>query len=130
MKKSILLLLAAVSLFAAAVDYTAEGKLWWAHIQYLADDKLEGRNVGTEGFRKAVEYVTAEMERAGLKPAGTSGYLQQLKFETRLVVEEQSSLTLVRDGNEEPLTLGTDATLSARADLAPSLEAQMVFVGY
>src|SRR5580704_1834833 len=116
MKKSILLLLAAVSLFAAAVDFTAEGKRWWAHIQYLADDKLEGRNVGTDGFRKAVEYVSAEFERSGLKPAGTSGYLQQVKFETRLLIEAQSSLSLVRDGNVEPLTLGTDATLSSRAD--------------
>jgi hypothetical protein len=130
MKKPVLLFLAAASLFAAAVDYAAEGKLWWAHIQYLADDKLEGRNVGTDGFRKAVEYVSAEFERSGLKPAGTSGYLQQVKFETRLLIEDQSSLALVRDGSVEPLTLGTDATLSPRADLAPSLEAPMVFVGY
>jgi len=130
MRKPLFLFLAATSLFAAAVDYAAEGKLCGAHIQYLADDKWGGRNVGTAGFGKAVEYVTAEMERAGLKPAGTSGYLQPVKFVTRLVVEDQSSLALVRDGNVEPLTLGSDATLSARADLAPSLEAPMVFVGY
>jgi hypothetical protein len=105
MRKPVLLILAATSLFAAAVDYAAEGKLWWTHIQYLADDKLEGRNVGTDGFRQAVEYVATRMERAGLKPAGTSGYLQPVKFETRLVVEDQSSLALVRDGNTEPLTL-------------------------
>jgi hypothetical protein len=88
MKKSVLLIPLASSLFAATVavaDYAAEGKLWWAHIQYLADDKLEGRNVGTEGFRKAVDYVAASFERSGLKPAGTSGYLQQVKFETRLL---------------------------------------------
>ncbi len=131
MEKSVLLILAAASLFAAtAIDYNAEGKLWWAHIQYLADDKLEGRNVGTDGFRKAVDYVAAEFERAGLKPAGTSGYLQQVKFETRLLVEDQSSLAVVRDGKPEPLILGTDATLSPRADVAPTLEAPMVFVGY
>lgn len=130
MKKSVFLFLAAASLFAAAADYAEEGKLWWAHIQYLADDKLEGRNVGTDGFRQAVEYVTAGFERSGLKPAGTSGYLQKVKFDTRLVLEDQSSLSLVRDGNAEPLTLGTDATISARADLAPSLQAPMVFVGY
>src|SRR5579871_2083267 len=125
MKKSLLVFLATASLFAAAVDYAAEGKLWWAHIQYLADDRLEGRNVGTDGFRKAVDYVSAEFERAGLKPAGTSGYLQPVKFETRLLVEDQSSLALVRDGKTEPLTLGTDASLSPRADLAPTLEAPM-----
>ena len=130
MKKSLLLFLAAASLFAAAVDYAAEGKLWWAHIQYLADEKLEGRNVGSEGFRKAVEYVSTSFERSGLKPAGTSGYLQPVKFETHLLIEDQSSLSLVRDGKPEPLTLGADATISPRADLAPLLEAPMVFVGY
>ncbi|HTS27124.1 MAG TPA: M20/M25/M40 family metallo-hydrolase [Bryobacteraceae bacterium] len=130
MKKSVLLVLAAASLFAAVVDYAAEGKLWWAHIQYLADDKLEGRNVGTEGFRKAVEYVSAEFERSGLKPAGTAGYLQPVKFETRLLVEEECSLALVRDGKTEPLALGAEATISPRGDPAATLEAPMVFVGY
>ena len=41
----------------------------------LADDKLEGRNTGSAGHRKAAEYVAREFERAGLKPAGTEGYL-------------------------------------------------------
>ena len=67
MKKSVLLFLCAVSLFAA--DYAAEGKLWWAHIQYLADDKLQGRDVGSEGFQMAVQYVSTQFERLGLKPA-------------------------------------------------------------
>lgn len=116
-------------MLAAAVDYAAEGNLWWAHVQFLADDKLEGRNVGTEGFRKAVEYVSTGFERAGLKPAGTSGYLQPVKFETRLLVAEESSLALVRDGSVEPLALGTDATLNARG-AAGTVEAPMVFVGY
>ena len=130
MKRPVLLILAAAPLLAAAVDYAAEGNLWWAHIQFLADDKLEGRNVGTEGFHKAVEYVSTQFERYGLKPAGTSGYLQPVKFETRTLVAEESSIALVRDGNVEPLVLGTDATLNARAGAADTLEAPMVFVGY
>ena len=130
MKKSLFLLLAASSVFAAAVDYAAEGKLWWSHIQFLADDKLEGRNVGTDGYRKAVDYVKAEFERAGLKPAGTSGYLQPVQFETHVLVEDKTSLALVRDGKAEPLVLGTEATLSPRGEVAPSVEAPMVFVGY
>ncbi len=130
LKKPALLILAAAPLLATVVDYAAEGKLWWAHIQYLADDKLEGRNVGTPGFDKAVEYVSGQFQKSGLKPAGVNGYLQPVKFESRTLVQDQSSLTLVRDGKEDPLALGADATLSARADLAPKLEAPMVFVGY
>jgi len=128
MKKTVLLFLAAASLFAA--DYAAEGKLWWAHIQYLADDKLQGRDVGSEGFQMAVQYVSAQFERLGLKPGGQNSYQQPVKFEKRTLLTDQSSLTLVRDGNEIPLLLGTDASLSSRADLAPSVEAPMVFVGH
>jgi hypothetical protein len=131
MKTPVLLLTAAGLLGAAsALDFAAEGKLWWVHIQFLADDKLEGRNVGTEGFHKAVQYVSTEFERSGLKPAGTAGYLQPIKFESRLLVEDQSSLTLVRDGTEEKLALGSEANLNPRADLAASVEAPMVFAGY
>ena len=130
LKKPVLLILAAAPLLATVVDYAAEGKLWWAHIQFLADDKLQGRNVGTPEFQQAVDYVAGHFQKLGLKPAGTAGYLQPIKFESRTLVQEQSSLTLIRDGKEEPLALGADATLSARADLAPKLEAPMVFVGY
>jgi len=129
MKRSVSLLLTAASLLAAA-DYAADGQRWWAHVQFLADDKLEGRNTGTEGFRKAVEYVSTQFERLGLKPAGTSGYLQPVKFETRTLIEEESSIALVRDGKAEPLTLGTDAMLSPRAEAGKEIEAAMVFVGY
>src|SRR5271157_2771163 len=115
MNKPILLAAAGVVagtlLAAATIDFAAEGKLWWAHVQYLADDKLEGRNVGTEGHRKAVEYVATGFERLGLKPAGTSGYLQPVKFETRQLVEGESSLALVRDGNAETLA-ANEASIS------------------
>src|SRR5579883_401087 len=128
MKHPALILLAAGSLMAA--DFVAEGNLWWAHIQYLADDKLEGRQPGSDGYRKAVEYVQTAFERIGLKPAGGDGYQQPVRFETRQVVEDQTTLQLVRGDQVETLGPGQGATISARANLAPALEASMVFVGY
>jgi hypothetical protein len=128
MNKTILLLPLAVSLFAA--DYAAEGDLWWAHIRYLADDSLEGRNTGTEGYKKAVTYVAGQFEKLGLKPAGTGSYEQPVKFETRTLVPDQSSLALVRDNVAEPLTAGQDATLSSRGEAEGQVTAPMVFVGY
>src|SRR5437868_3401599 len=47
MKRLILFFLVAAALLAAGADYAAEGKLWWSHIQFLADDQLQGRDVGT-----------------------------------------------------------------------------------
>src|SRR5215471_120692 len=111
MKKPLLFSAAALSLLAA--DYAAEGDLWWSHIQYLADDALQGRDTGSAGYRKAAEYVAAKMETFGLKAAGTDGYFQPIAFEARQVVEDQSNITLVREGKEETLARA-DATLSSR----------------
>jgi len=118
------------SLALLASDPGSDGKRWWSHIVYLADDKLEGRNTGSEGYRKAAVYVVGELERAGLKPAGTSGYFQPVKFQSREIVEEKSSLALARQGTAEPLTLGEDAAISMRVDPAESIEAPLVFAGY
>jgi len=103
----------------------------WSHIQVLADDNMEGRSPGSEGHRKAAQYVAGEYERAGLKPAGTSGYLQPVKFDVRQLAEDDPSLALIRKGNViEPLTLGDDATIGSAAIWAANLEAPAVFVGY
>ena len=106
MKKLLLFLLpSAACLLIAATDFTAEGKRWWSHIEYLASDDLKGRDTGSEGHLKAARYVAGEFERSGLKPAGTSGYFQPVKFEVKQIVDEKSSLELVRDGKAERLTL-------------------------
>jgi hypothetical protein len=34
-----------------ATDGNPAAKSWWAHVQYLADDKLEGRHTGSAGFK-------------------------------------------------------------------------------
>jgi Zn-dependent M28 family amino/carboxypeptidase len=111
-------------------DTASEGKRWWSHIAFLADDALEGRNVGTAGFEKAAAYVEGQFKDIGLKPGGVSGYRQPVKFESRLLVPEQSALTLVRNGEDDPVTLGEEATLSARGELDGTVDAPMVFVGY
>lgn len=110
---------------------SSEGRRWWSHVEFLADDRLEGRDTGSEGHHKAAVYAAEQFARAGLKPAGTDGYMQPVKFHARRLVEETSSLSLVRDGQTTPLTLGEDATISVRLDdPAPAVEAPLVFVGY
>ena len=85
---------------------------------------------GSAGFEKAATYVEGQFKDIGLKPGGVAGYRQPVKFESRVLVPEQSQLALVRNGEEEPLTLREDASLSARGELDGSIEAPMVFVGY
>ena len=119
------------AVMAAVLAATVQdGRRWWSYVQYLADDKLEGRNTGSAGHRKAAAYVAGEFERAGLKPAGTEGYIQPVRFVTRRLKETESSLTLVRNGESEELVLGEDAIIGTRVDPAPVVEAEVVFAGY
>lgn len=46
------------------------------HVQYLADDKLEGRRTGTPGEDLATDYISTQFKQEGLQPKGTDGYLQ------------------------------------------------------
>jgi Zn-dependent M28 family amino/carboxypeptidase len=116
--------------FAAAPDWEALGKRWWAHVQYLADDKLEGRNVGTPGFAMAAAYVTEQFKNAGLQPAGVNGYTQPVEFDVAQIDESRSSIELVRDGKAEALKFGEEAFFYVGKDLAEKAEAEAVFVGY
>jgi Zn-dependent M28 family amino/carboxypeptidase len=124
------ILLAACFLLSAATDFNAEGRRWWAHIEFLANDNLQGRDTGSEGHLKAARYVAGELERDGLTPAGTSGYFQPVKFDVKQIVEDQSSLALVRNGKTEKLTLGEDANISTRGDIQENTDAAAVFAGY
>ena len=101
----LLIAVAALVLQASA----SEGKRWWSHIEFLADDALEGRNVGSAAFEKAATYVEGQFKEIGLRPGGVSGYRQPVKFESRVLVPEQSKLALLRSGVEEPLTPREDA---------------------
>ncbi|GMV03887.1 MAG: hypothetical protein AMXMBFR53_01690 [Gemmatimonadota bacterium] len=44
-----------------------------AHVRYLADDALEGREVGSRGAWCAAEYIAARFRELGLEPAGDQG---------------------------------------------------------
>jgi Zn-dependent M28 family amino/carboxypeptidase len=103
---------------------------WWSYIEFLASDKLEGRNTGSAGHRQAAEFVAAQFQRDGLKPAGLQGYIQPVAFNTKELDESNSSLALEENGQERKLTLGEEAIIGTRVDPAPSIEAGLFFVGY
>ena len=107
-----------------------DGKSWWDHVKVLAADDMEGRETGSPGLRKAEAYVVEQLKQAGLQPAGADGFYQPVKLISKQIVEEGSSASLVRNGKAEPLTLGEDAIFSTRVDLAPKVNAPLVFVGY
>lgn len=107
-----------------------DGNSWWGYVKVLAADDMEGRETGSAALKRAESYVVDQLKLNGLEPAGATGYYQSMEFESRQIDEKNSSLSLVNKGDVEPLTLGEDAIFSTRVDLAPSVHAGMVFVGY
>ena len=114
-----------------AADLSSDlGKQWWKHIEFLADDKLEGRNAGSEGHKKAAAYVSREFERAGLAAGGKKSYIQPVPLVTRQIDEPHSKLEIVRNNQAEAVSFGEEANLSTRVDPSPLVEAGVVFAGY
>lgn len=107
-----------------------DGNSWWGYVKVLAADDMEGRETGSAGLRRAEAYVVEQLKANGLEPAGADGFYQPVKFESRQIVESGSSLELIKGQMVEPLSFADDAFFSTRLDLAPAVEAPLVFAGY
>ncbi|MFZ0891473.1 MAG: M28 family peptidase [Thermoplasmata archaeon] len=115
---------------AGSTDWNALGKRWWAHVQYLAADRLEGRDTGSPGHEAAAEYMAEQFRAADLQPAGTSGYHQSIDFDVTRVDESRCVLELVREGTPVPVKFGEEALFGVSSRSAENIEAGAVFVGY
>lgn len=128
------ILLLAIAGFALAQQLPSthfDGNTWWAHVKFLADDSLEGRDTGSPGLSKAQAYAVDQLQRAGLQPAGTDGFYQPLTLNQYQVDEDKSSLALINNGQAKPLSFADDAFISTRATHASAaLTAPLVFAGY
>jgi Peptidase family M28 len=111
-------------------DWDAAGKSWWIHVQYLADDKLEGRHTGSPGFKLAAAYVEGQFRDAGLKPAGTGGFQQEVAFNVVRLDETGSNWEIERNGQRIAVQLGTDALVRPTEGSGGNVDAGAVFVGY
>lgn len=107
-----------------------DGKRWWSYVEALANDQMKGRDTGSPEHLKAAQYVAAHFEQDGLKPAGTQGFLQPVKFNAWKILEPESSIDLIRGGKIEPLALGEDAYIGRGVVPVESVEAPLVFAGY
>jgi Zn-dependent M28 family amino/carboxypeptidase len=108
-----------------------DGNSWWAHVKFLADDSLEGRDTGSEGLRKAQAYAVEQLQKAGLEPAGTNGFYQPVRFNQYEVDESKSSLALVTNGQVKTLSFADDAFIGTRSThSSTALTAPLVFIGY
>lgn len=69
-----------------------------SHVQYLADDKLEGRRAGSTGEKLAMEYISSQFKSIGLQPKGTDQFYQAFEINEG---KELSSDSYFRINNTE-----------------------------
>lgn len=62
------------------------------HVQYLADDKLQGRRTGTAGEIMAMEYLIQQYKLLGIEPKGSNGFVQEFEINEGLQIEEATFL--------------------------------------
>ena len=97
-----------------------------SRLYIFADDSMMGREAGTEGAIKGINYIAEQARQLGLQPAGDGGGIFQTVPLIRRAFTGQASLTV--DGT--PLTLGTDfAPVVARGTPRPVDGAAVVFGG-
>ncbi len=102
-----------------------------AHVMFLASDALRGREAGTPDYDVAAQYVAAQFQAAGLRPAGDAGsYLQHVPLTIYKAASEGTMRWTDAAGRARPLVFGTDYIPSpnpARAET--SVTAPVVFAG-
>lgn len=102
-----------------------------AHVMFLASDALRGREAGTPDYDVAAQYVAAQFQAAGLRPAGDAGsYLQHVPLTIYKAASEGTMRWTDAAGRTRPLVFGTDYIPSpnpARAET--SVTAPIVFAG-
>ena len=103
-----------------------------AHMAFLSDDLLEGRGTGTRGYQLAANYVRAQFEEMGLKPAGTNGsYFQNVRFRKIELLRDKSSVSIKNNGLSRTLTIEKDYVMAGDPlSTDTRVEGQVVFVGY
>lgn len=128
-------LLAAGAAAAAEPDFSAEALR--AHVTFLADDLLEGRNTGTRGHELAARYVATRFESYGLKPGGEDGgWFQRIAFQRTSYVPGRGSVTISGPGSNGPDSArewshGGDVLVGlARREASTDVAAPLVFVGF
>ena len=82
MKKILFLAIVSLVLFSCKKTTTYKNTIE-EDVAFLANDKLEGRQTGTEGEKQAANYLVERFKTIRLEPKGTDGFLQAFSFKPK-----------------------------------------------
>jgi hypothetical protein len=100
---------------------------FYARLNFLASDALEGRDTPSQGLEVAAAYISTEFYRFGLVPAGTDGYLQRWPYVTSALDVAATRLEFQTTDGRRTLGFGSDYYVSAGT--APPFSGGIVFLG-
>ena len=99
-------------------------------VKRLSADDFEGRGPGTEGGKRAAQYIADQMKAAGIAPANKGSYFQNVPL-TGLKADPNTSLTVSGTKGSETLKFGDDFVASTGSQTPEvALDSELVFVGY
>jgi peptidase M28-like protein len=133
MTKAIVLIVALVATVAAApadTDFSAER--FKAHVTFLADDLLEGREAGTRGHEIAAKYIAAQFELFGLKPGGDDGtYFKKVDLLESALTATAPTLSITTPAGPKAFKQGITAMIGGPlGGGSVRVSGPLVFVGY
>lgn len=93
------------------------------HLTYLSSDELQGRDTGTEGGKKAANYLADFYKKVGLAGPVDGGYFQPFN----LVSVSYDKVTL--QVGKKKLVENTDFIFTGDADMKKIAKTELVFLG-
>lgn len=82
------------------------------HIKTLSDDAMQGRGTGSEGEKKAAEYLTTQLKKLKLKPVGDKkSFLQAFDFKSGVhgtgeAGKANNVVALLDNGSDQTIIIG------------------------
>ena len=89
-------------------------------VEILASDEMGGRGLGTEGIRRAADWIEKQLRRSGLDPAFHGSYRQPFQVKVGVEKVEGNRLEGIPESDWTPLGFSNSGEFSG----------EMAFVGY
>lgn len=99
-------------------------------IKYLASDPLQGRGVGSRGEELAIEFISGQFEKAGLKPAGDKGgYFQAVPL-VMVTTGPKATLAFTKGNETTAFKLEDEFAGTCKTQQSEDFEADAIFLGH
>lgn len=86
-----------ISLLGCKKEYVPENKIEEDAV-FLSDDKLEGRQTGSDGEKAAADYIASRFKSLDVEPKGTDAYFQSFTFKPKTNPHQKVNYT-VKEGD-------------------------------